>query len=97
MAAPGDFQRVSTLQRQRRRPAERHGDVASAQWWEQSYYDPFLTLAEMNPINTDWFTSINARRQNPQEVLECCAEFGLSVDHLDVQEAGVTIIATNRG
>ena len=39
----------------------------------KTYFDPELTLDEMNHINFDWFAPTNAHRQTPEQVREWCA------------------------
>lgn len=57
------------------------------------YYRREFTLEEMNHINFDWFRPLNCHRQTPEEVRQWCGEAGLDVEHIDVQEAGITIVA----
>lgn len=57
------------------------------------YYRQELTLDEMNHINFDWFRPLNCHRQTPEEVARWCAEAGLEVERMDVQEAGITVVA----
>lgn len=60
------------------------------------YYDPTLTLDEMNHINFDWFRPLNCIRSTPEEVREYCSQAGLAIEKMDVQEAGITIIAVKQ-
>lgn len=57
------------------------------------FYRPDYTLDEMNHINFDWYRPLNCHRHTPDEVEAWCAEAGLAVEHLDVQEAGITVVA----
>jgi arsenite methyltransferase len=57
------------------------------------YYRPEFTLDEMNHINFDWFRPLNCHRQTPEEVQRWCEESDLTVEHLDVQDAGITVVA----
>ena len=57
------------------------------------FYRPEYTLDEMNHINFDWFRPLNCHRQTPEEVRRWCEEAGLEVERMDVQEAGITVIA----
>ncbi len=59
------------------------------------YYRPEYTIEEMNHINFDWFRPLNCHRHTPEEVRTWCADIGLSIEHLNVQEAGITIVAIN--
>jgi SAM-dependent methyltransferase len=58
------------------------------------YYDPNLTMEEMNHINFDWFRPLNCIRSTPEEIEVYCARAGLNVDRMDIQESGMTVLAT---
>jgi arsenite methyltransferase len=57
------------------------------------FYRPDFSFDEMHHINFDWFRPLNAHRQTPEEVRRWCAEAGLEVERMDVQEAGITVVA----
>jgi len=57
------------------------------------YYRPEFTLDEMNHINFDWFRPLNCQRQTPEEIRLWCGEAGLTIERMDVQDAGITVIA----
>jgi len=57
------------------------------------YYRPEFTLEEMTHINFDWFRPLNCHRHTPEEVARWCETAGLSVEHINVQEAGITVVA----
>lgn len=57
------------------------------------YYRPEYSLDEMNHINFDWFRPLNCHRHTQEEVWRWCAEAGLEIEHLNVQEAGITVVA----
>jgi arsenite methyltransferase len=59
----------------------------------KAFYHPNLTFDEMNHINVDWYAPINAHRQTPEQVRTWCAESGLTIEHENLQEAGITVIA----
>lgn len=59
----------------------------------KAYYRPDWTIDEMNHINFDWYRPENCHRQTPQEVQSWVESEGLSVIKMDVQEAGITVIA----
>ena len=59
----------------------------------KAFYDPNLTLEEMNHINYDWYAPSNAARQTPEEVRNWCAESGLKIVREVIENAGITIIA----
>ena len=57
------------------------------------FYSPDLTLEEMNHINFDWFRPLNCHRHTTEEIKRFCTEAGLTIEHLDVQKSGVTVVA----
>lgn len=62
----------------------------------KAYYRPEYSLDEMNHINFDWFRPLNCHRQTPEEVQQWVSEAGMDIEHLDVQEAGITVVARKR-
>lgn len=79
-------------------PAGRY-DVQRLLYWHvcKAFYHPDYTLREMNHINYDWYAPANAHRQSPEEVKEWCAEAGLEIERLNVEDAGITVIARKTG
>jgi arsenite methyltransferase len=75
-------------------PAGRY-DVQRLFYWHviKAFYDPAMTLEEMNHINFDWYAPMNAHRQTPEQVRSWCAEAGLSIERENLQDAGITIVA----
>lgn len=57
------------------------------------YYRPEYTLEEMNHINFDWFRPLNCHRQTPEQVMAWCKDALLEIEHMDVQESGITVVA----
>lgn len=57
------------------------------------YYRPEYTHDEMHHINFDWFRPLNCHRHTPEELQAWTAAAGLEVEHLDIQESGITIVA----
>jgi arsenite methyltransferase len=57
------------------------------------YYRPDWTLDEMNHINFDWFRPLNCLRQTPEEIRTWVAEAGLDIERIDIQDAGITVVA----
>ena len=57
------------------------------------YYRAEWTLDEMNHVNFDWFRPLNCHRQTPEQVTAWCRDAGLEIEHLNVQEAGITVVA----
>jgi arsenite methyltransferase len=75
-------------------PAGRY-DVQRLFYWHvfKAFYDPAMTLEEMNHINFDWYAPMNAHRQTPEQVRSWCVEAGLVVERENLQQAGITVIA----
>lgn len=59
----------------------------------KAFYRPDLGIEEMNNVNFDWFRPLNAHRQTAAEVETWCGEASLDIVHMDVQEAGITVVA----
>jgi arsenite methyltransferase len=57
------------------------------------YYRSDWSLEEMNHVNFDWFRPLNCHRQTPEEVRAWCEQAGLAIEHMDVQESGITVVA----
>ncbi len=57
------------------------------------YYRPEYTIEEMNHVNFDWYRPQNCHRQTPEEVVAWCKEAGLKIERMNVEEAGITVIA----
>ncbi len=57
------------------------------------FYQPRLTIEEMNNVNFDWYAPLNAHRHTPEELREWCAALSLHIEHELVEEAGISIIA----
>jgi SAM-dependent methyltransferase len=57
------------------------------------FYRSEYSLDEMNHINFDWFRPLNCHRHTPDELRAWCDAAGLEIEHLDVQEAGITVVA----
>lgn len=59
----------------------------------KAFYKPDFSLEEMNHINFDWYRPLNCHRHTPHEVEQWCAQAGLEIERLHVEEAGITVIA----
>jgi SAM-dependent methyltransferase len=70
-------------------------DVQRLFYWHvcKTFYRPDLTLDEMNLINFDWFRPLNCHRSTPEQVRGYCASAGLAIERLNVQPAGITVVA----
>ncbi len=60
------------------------------------YYRPEWTLDEMNHVNFDWFRPVNCLRQTPEEVRRWTGEANLFIERMDVQDAGITVVALKK-
>jgi ubiquinone/menaquinone biosynthesis C-methylase UbiE len=70
-------------------------DIQRFLYWNvfKLFYRPDFTIDEMNHINFDWYRPLNCHRQTPEQVKQWCREAGLSVEHINIQDAGITVIA----
>lgn len=62
----------------------------------KAYYRQDWNLDEMNHVNFDWYRPHNCHRQTPDEVRTWTESSGLEILKMDVQEAGITIVARRR-
>jgi arsenite methyltransferase len=62
----------------------------------KTYYRPEYSLEEMNHINFDWFRPLNCHRHTMEEVTNYCDRAGLEIEHTNLQEAGITVVARKR-
>ena len=60
------------------------------------YYRPEFSLEEMNHFSFDWFRPLNCHRHTPEEVKAYCKSSGLDIEHMNVQEPGITVVARKR-
>jgi arsenite methyltransferase len=70
-------------------------DLQRFVYWNicKAYYRPEYDLEEMNHHNFDWFRPLNCHRHTPEEVKGFCDRAGLKIEHMNVQESGITIVA----
>lgn len=70
-------------------------DIQRLFYWHicKLHYRTDWTLDEMNHVNFDWFRPLNCHRQTPDEVQRWCADAGLEIERINVQEAGITVVA----
>lgn len=70
-------------------------DIQRFIYWNifKAYYRPEFTLEEMNHINFDWYRPLNCHRHTIEEVKEFCTKSNLKIEHLNIQEAGYTVVA----
>jgi SAM-dependent methyltransferase len=59
----------------------------------KAFYQPQMTLDEMNHINFDWYAPKNAHRHTIEEVRGWCGDLELAIEREKVEDAGLTIIA----
>ena len=57
------------------------------------YYRPEFNLEEMNHINFDWFRPLNCHRHSQEEVISYCESADLSIERMEVEESGITVVA----
>jgi SAM-dependent methyltransferase len=70
-------------------------DIQRFFYWNicKMYYRPDYSLDEMNHINFDWFRPLNYHRHTPEEIKQWCSEADLKIEHINIQEAGITVVA----
>lgn len=70
-------------------------DVQRFFYWNvcKAYYRPELSFDEMNHINFDWFRPLNCQRHTPEQIRTWCSEAGLEIEHMNIQEAGITVVS----
>ncbi len=59
----------------------------------KAYHHEEYTEDQLNHINFDWYRPRNCHRHSPDEVRSFCAEAGLRIEQMNVQEAGITVVA----
>jgi arsenite methyltransferase len=59
----------------------------------KAFFREDLSVEEMHAINFDWYRPANCHRHTPDEVKRYCAGAGLEIEHMNVQEAGITVVA----
>jgi arsenite methyltransferase len=57
------------------------------------WHRPETNVNEMNLVNFDWFRPMNCHRHTEEEVRNFCKNSGLQIEHMDVQESGITVVA----
>jgi len=57
------------------------------------YYRPEWALEEMNHVNFDWYRPLNCHRHTPEEIKKWCDEVKLKIEHMDIQDSGITVVA----
>lgn len=70
-------------------------DIQRLFYWHifKAFYRPNMTLDELNHLNFDWYTPLNAHRQTPDQVRTWCSEIGLKMEHEHVELSGISVIA----
>ena len=70
-------------------------DIQRFFYWNicKLYYRKEYSLDEMNHINFDWFRPMNCHRHTPEEINKWCDEANLTIELMNVQESGITVVA----
>jgi len=73
-------------------------DIQRFFYWNicKLYYRSEFSIDEMNHVNFDWFRPSNCHRQTPDEVRKFCANASLEIEHFDVEDAGITVVARRK-
>jgi len=62
----------------------------------KAFYRPGWSYDEMNHINFDWYRPKNCYRYTTTEIRSWCDSTDMEIEHMDVQESGITVIARRR-
>lgn len=70
-------------------------DLQRLFYWHffKAYYRPEMNIEEMNHTNFDWYRPQNCHRHTEDEILKWCRDVGLIIEHMNVQESGITVVA----
>lgn len=60
------------------------------------FYREDIDVEVMNHINFDWFRPLNCIRSTRQDVKSYCELAGLDIEHMDVQNAGITVVGVKK-
>ena len=60
------------------------------------FYRPDFALDEMHHINFDWFRPLNCHRHTKEEIISYCDASGLTIERMNVQPAGFTVVTRKR-
>jgi SAM-dependent methyltransferase len=73
-------------------------DIQRFFYWNvlKQFYNPEFSFDEMNHVNFDWFRPLNCHRHTPEEITQWCSEAGLAIEHIHVQEAGITVVSVRK-
>jgi arsenite methyltransferase len=74
-------------------------DVQRLFYWHvcKAFYREDYSFDEMHHINFDWFRPLNCHRHTREEVERFCDAAGLSIESIDEQLSGITVVAVKRG
>jgi len=74
-------------------------DVQRLVYWHvlKLFWNDEFSFDENNHVNYDWYHPRYAHRQTEDEVRQWCRELGLTIQHFDGQESGMTIRALKTG
>jgi SAM-dependent methyltransferase len=62
----------------------------------KAFYHPEYSFEEMNHVNFDWFRPLNCHRHTKDEVISYCQNAGLEIEHMNTQEAGITVVSRKK-
>ncbi len=57
------------------------------------HYKHGWTIEEMNHVNFDWYRPLNCHRHTQEEIKKWCDEAKLKIEHMDIQDSGITVVA----
>jgi SAM-dependent methyltransferase len=70
-------------------------DIQRFIYWTflKCYYNESMDWQSNVVTNFDWYHPLHAHRHTPEEVRTWCDEEGLVIEHFDVQESGISVLA----
>jgi SAM-dependent methyltransferase len=74
-------------------------DIQRFIYWNmfKCYYNETMDWDSNVITNFDWYHPLHAHRHTEEEVRAWCAEEKLSIEHLDVQESGISVLTRKGG
>jgi len=73
-------------------------DVQRFIYWNvfKCYWNDTMDWESNVITNFDWYHPLHAHRHTREEVLQWCETEGLEIEHMDVQESGISVLARKR-
>jgi SAM-dependent methyltransferase len=62
----------------------------------KAFHHPGYSEDENNHMNFDWYRPLNCHRHSENEIRDFCQKCSLNIKHIDIQESGITVVATKQ-